>query len=109
MREHTPDRTFRNARELRRRMTNAEEILWRVLRDRQFLGLKFRRQVPIGAYVADFACVQEKLIVECDGRAHDDPDQRAYDVRRDAWLAEHGWRVLRISNDRMIGRRSGAR
>jgi very-short-patch-repair endonuclease len=103
MREHTPEKTLRNARTLRSQMTNAEEILWRVLRNRRFLGTKFRRQVPIGAYVADFAGVQEKLILECDGPTHGDPDRRAHDARRDAWLTEHGWRVLRISNDRVIG------
>ena len=96
-------KTLRNARTLRSQMTNAEEILWRVLRNRRFLGTKFRRQVPIGAYVAELACVQEKLIVGCDGPTHGDPDRRAHDARRDAWLTEHGWRVLRISNDRVIG------
>ena len=103
MREHTPEKTVRNARDLRRRMTNAEEILWRVLRSRRFLDLKFRRQVPIGSYVADFACIQQKLIVECDGGPHEDPDRRSHGARRDEWLVGQGWRVLRISNDRVIG------
>jgi very-short-patch-repair endonuclease len=103
MREDTPERSVRNARVLRRRMTNAEDILWRSLRNRQFLGVKFRRQVPVGPYVADFACVTQKLIVECDGAPHENPEQRAHDARRDAWFAEQGWRVLRISNERIIG------
>ena len=103
MRERTPDGSFQNARDLRRRMTNAEEILWRELRGRKFLGLKFRRQMPVGPYVADFACIERKLIVECDGRPHENDEQRAHDARRDAWFRENGRRVLRIPNDRVIG------
>ncbi len=83
MREHTPDKSLSNARRLRRAMTSAEEILWRELRGRRFSGVKFRRQVPIGPYVADFACVSHKLIVECDGRSHDNAEQRAHDLMRD--------------------------
>ena len=103
MREHTSDKAFRNARNLRGEMTKAEELLWQALRDRRLLGLKFRRQMPIGHYIADFACVQHKLIVECDGRPHDDPDRRQRDAERDAWLREQGWLILRIPNDRVIG------
>jgi very-short-patch-repair endonuclease len=64
-------------------MTNAEDILWRSLRGSALDGLKFRRQVPIGSYVADFLCVQHRLIVELDGRPHDDEDQRRRDAARD--------------------------
>ena len=103
MREHTPDKSFQRARDLRRRMTNAEEILWRELRGRKFNGIKFRRQTPIGPYIADFACLGHKLIVECDGRPHEDPTQKAHDIRRDAWFAASGWRVLRIPNDLIFG------
>jgi very-short-patch-repair endonuclease len=100
VREHTPDKIFLRARTLRKRMTNAEDILWRELRGRNFGDLKFRRQVPIGPYIADFACIQHKLIVECDGRPHDDPAQASRDARRDAWLRQQGWRILRL---RIIG------
>ncbi len=91
------------ARRLRREMTNAEEILWRSLRNAALDGLKFRRQVPIGNYVADFLCVEQRLIVELDGRPHDDEDQRRHDAIRDRWLWEHGYHVLRLDNDLVIG------
>ena len=65
------------------------------VRDRRFAGVKFRRQAPIGPYVADFACPAHRLVVELDGGQH---AERASDRRRDAYLAEQGWRVLRIWN-----------
>ncbi len=83
-------------------MTKAEEIRWRSLRSRG-LGLKFRRQVPIGPYITDFACLDAKLIVELDGPPHDKAAQQAHDQRRDAWLRVHGWRVLRVPNEIVFG------
>jgi very-short-patch-repair endonuclease len=74
--------------------SSTERDLWRLLRDRRLDGLKFRRQVPIGPYVADFVCLRHRLIVEADGPFHD-PDR---DATRDAWLARQGFRVLRFSN-----------
>jgi very-short-patch-repair endonuclease len=91
------------ARKLRRNMTEAETILWRSLRGGALDGLKFRRQVPVGRYVADFLCVEHRLIVELDGRPHEDEDQQRHDAQRDTWLREHGYRVLRIDNDVVIG------
>ena len=96
------DRQLADARRLRRDMTIAETILWRGLRNRGN-GAKFRRQVPIGPYVADFVCVAAGLIVELDGPPHDEPEQQLHDRRRDAWLHSQGWRVLRFSNDLVIG------
>jgi very-short-patch-repair endonuclease len=74
------------ARELRREMTTAEAMLWRGLRGRG-VNAKFRRQMPIGIYVADFACVEAKLIVEIDGPAHAGAERQRRDEYRDAWLA----------------------
>jgi very-short-patch-repair endonuclease len=80
-------------------------LLWRLLRDRRLDGLKFRRQRPIGRYVADFVCLRHRLIVEADGPHHD----AARDAVRDAWLSGQGFRVLRFSNgevansDRVLG------
>jgi very-short-patch-repair endonuclease len=91
------------ARGLRRGMTVAERILWRALRDRQCDGLKFRRQVPVGRYVADFLCVEHRLIVELDGPPHESEEQRLHDASRDAWLRAHGYRVLRLANELVIG------
>jgi very-short-patch-repair endonuclease len=86
-----------NAKSLRTDMTDAERRIWSRLR-REQLGCRFRRQHPIGGYVVDFACLEPKLIVEIDGSQH--MDQISYDERRTAWLAQHGFRVLRFwSND----------
>jgi very-short-patch-repair endonuclease len=92
------------ARTQRRAPTRAEDILWRALRARRFDGHKFRRQMPLGPYVADFVCLEARLIVELDGAPHDDdPAQQAHDARRTAWLASQGFRVLRFSNELLLG------
>ena len=75
-------------------MSGTEWRLWYRLRSRQLLGHKFRRQVPIGPYVADFACLETRLVVEVDGEQHG--DQLVYDASRDHWLSELGFRVLRF-------------
>ena len=88
------------ARELRLNSTDAERRLWQALRDRQLEGYKFRRQRPIGPFIADFACIEHRLIVELDGSQHADS---SYDVIRTAWLQQHGWRVLRFwDNDVLL-------
>ena len=92
--------TVRQARSLRQTQPASERGLWKLLRDRRLDGLKFRRQVPIGPYVADFACLGRRLIVEADGPFHD-PEA---DAVRDAWLASQGFRVLRFSNDEVAAR-----
>ncbi|MGF1464206.1 MAG: endonuclease domain-containing protein [Maricaulaceae bacterium] len=86
------------AKSLRRRLTNAETVLWSHLRRRALLGLRFRRQHPIGPYVADFACIGARLVIEVDGATHCQRHEIAYDRRRDGRLARLGWRVLRVSN-----------
>jgi very-short-patch-repair endonuclease len=92
------------ARALRRNATDAERILWRLLRDRRLAGVKFRRQVPIGPFVADFACISHRLVIELDGGQHADS---LSDAERDAALAAAGWRVVRIWNHDLIQNRSG--
>ena len=72
-------------------MTAVEHRLWEELRARR-LGVKFRRQHPIGPYVADFACVSAKLVVELDGDTH----IAAHDDERDAWMRARGWRIMRV-------------
>jgi BirA family biotin operon repressor/biotin-[acetyl-CoA-carboxylase] ligase len=84
-------------------MTIAESILWRALRGSRWKTLKFRRQVPIGPYVADLLCTEHKLIVELDGKPHLDPQQAAHDRKRDAFLRSQGYSVLRFPNDIIIG------
>ncbi len=86
------------ARGLRARMTDAEHRLWYHLRDRRLLGHKFRRQVPIGPYIADFACLPLRLVIEIDGGQHD----AAVDGLRTACLHEQGFTVLRFWNNDVL-------
>ncbi len=94
-RPHNP-RTYATARRLRREMTPAEVILWELLRNRRLTGFKFRRQQPVGPYVADFFCPAAKLIVELDGDSHVGKD--LHDAERQAYLESQGLRVVRFWN-----------
>ena len=85
------------ARRLRANPTEVEKRLWLRLRDRGLLGLKFRRQVPLGPFVADFVCANHGIIVELDGGQHSAID--VADRRRTAWLESRGWRVIRFWNN----------
>lgn len=78
-------------------MTKAEVLLWAHL-GRNAMGAKFRRQHPIGPYIADFACVERMLVVEVDGATHSTPEERAHDQLGTAFLRAEGWRVLRVRN-----------
>lgn len=95
-REETRSRSF--ARDLRKKLTEAEVVLWTFLRGRKLNGFKFRRQHPIGSYVADFACLSARLVVEVDGATHWTPAELEHDARRTAYLQSRGWRVLRVTN-----------
>jgi len=103
MREAKPQRTDRSRR-LRRDATDAERRLWYRLRARQIAGAKFVRQDPIGPYVVDFACREQRLIVEVDGGQHA-TDPR--DAVRDQWLSDRGYRVLRFWNNDVLGNMEG--
>src|SRR5205085_7142473 len=92
------------ARELRRNATDAEQRLWNALRSRQLQGYKFRRQHPIGGFVADFACTKHRLIIEADGGQH---AENPGDARRTAILEAQGWRVLRFWNHEILGNTEG--
>ncbi|NGM50780.1 DUF559 domain-containing protein [Caulobacter sp. 602-2] len=87
------------ARRLRRDQTDAERLLWSALRGRRLEGFKFRRQVPIDRYVADFACLDARLVVELDGGQHAEDVGRAYDAARTEVLEACGFFVLRFWND----------
>jgi very-short-patch-repair endonuclease len=87
------DRTLGRARRLRAEMTDAERILWMLLRNRRFADFKFRRQAPLGDYVVDFVCLPGRLVVELDGAQHARA-QAAFDAARTTYLA--GFRVLRV-------------
>jgi len=83
------------AKTLRKRATDTERFLWRYLRIKQIEGLKFRRQEPIGNYIANFVCFESKVVVEVDGGQHTASEK---DTERDAWLQSQGFKVLRFWN-----------
>jgi very-short-patch-repair endonuclease len=87
------------ARQLRARMTDAERKLWFALKDRRFATFKFRRQVPIGPYIADFLCFELRLITEIDGGQHADSVR---DIERDNWLARNEFHVVRFWNNDVL-------
>ena len=79
---------------MRKAPASTERFLWKLLRNSRLENLKFRRQLPIGPYIADFVCLRHRLIIEADGPWHD-PQA---DAKRDAWLYGQGFRVLRFAN-----------
>jgi very-short-patch-repair endonuclease len=95
LRERIPQRF---ARKLRHSQTLSEIRLWQALRRNQIVGAHFRRQHAIGPYVADFACLRLKLLIEVDGPSHLTVDQIAHDVRRTKYLRHEGYQVLRFWN-----------
>ena len=88
--------TVLKARALRRSMSLPEGMLWRELRLRPGT-LKFRRQHPLGPYIADFYCAAAKLVIEIDGESHAMGDRPGHDARRDAWMVAEGFRVVRFA------------
>jgi very-short-patch-repair endonuclease len=86
------------ARLLRSSMTDAEMRLWMHLRLQRKSGLAFRRQSPVGAYVLDFECRPARLGIELDGAHHLEPEKRAHDEKRQDWLRQRGYMVLRYWN-----------
>src|ERR1700736_3282578 len=93
------------ARQLRGTMTDAEVRLWICLRGEQVDGYRFRRQVAMGPYVADFVCMKTRLVIEVDGGQHAEEVQR--DERRTAWLESRGFRVLRFWNTEVLQQTEG--
>jgi very-short-patch-repair endonuclease len=89
-----------HAAPLRQSMPEAEARLWHQLRDRRLMGHKFRRQHSIGPFIADFACVAARLVIELDGSQH--ADAAAADARRTAFLEAEGWTVIRFWNARVM-------
>jgi very-short-patch-repair endonuclease len=90
------------SRDLRCGQTPAEQKLWRKLRGRRLGDYKFTRQEPVGPFFADFVCREQRLIVEVDGATHSTEEELAYDARREKFLAQEGYRVLRVSNDEVF-------
>ena len=102
-----PKLTITRAKQLRRRLTLPEVVLWTALRGGRLGGVRFRRQHPIGPNILDFYCDQSRLAVEIDGRLHEHPDQIAHDRRRSEWLSLRGVNVYRIAARDVLGNLEG--
>jgi len=90
------------SRELRQVETEPEKTLWELLRNKKLNGLKFRRQHPLGNYIADFYCHEKKLVIELDGAIHDTKENIDYDKRRTQQLNEEGIIVVRFRNEEVM-------
>jgi very-short-patch-repair endonuclease len=88
------------AKALRKRLTDSERLLWRHLRAKQAGGLKFRRQESIGKYIVDFVCHEKRIVIEVDGSQHS--LDKECDEKRDQWLKEQGYNVLRFWNNEVL-------
>jgi len=98
-----PSQLLANARELRKNQTDAEELLWQLLRNRQLNNLKFRRQHPLKAgFVLDFFCAEANLGIEVDGGYHSKKEQQEYDIERTKIINEYGIRIIRFSNEQVL-------
>ena len=104
-----PIERFRHAtaRRLRAKTTETEMRLWKSLRRIETHGTHFRRQVPIGPYVADFACMAARLVIELDGSQHNTDANRLKDERRTRWLESEGFRVIRFWNNDLVHNMDG--
>jgi len=97
-----PAEFLERCRKMRKDATDAETLLWHLLRDRQLLGYKFRRQHVIEGYIADFYCHEAGLVVEVDGGGHTEEEQARYDAERNLHLQALGLRVIRFWNDEVL-------
>ena len=95
----------RRSRTLRNQATDAERYLWQHLRRRQLGGHRFRRQVPICGYIADFACLDARLVIELDGGQHQ--ERRFYDAQRDRRIKAQGFRIIRFWDNQVFQETSG--
>ncbi len=105
MKKHPPDGAAARARNLRRNMTEAEIRVWHMLRAHRMNGHKFRRQVPIGRYIADFVCHEVRLVVEIDGGQHDFSPPG--ETERSDFLRNEGYRILRFWNNEVLANTDG--
>ncbi len=92
------------AKNLRTNCTDAERVLWQHLRGHRFLDFKFKRQKPIGKYIVDFVCFRLRLVIEIDGSQH---LESKYDLQRDQWLNNQGFKILRFWNNEIFENLAG--
>lgn len=100
-------KTLAYSKELRKNMTDAENLLWYYLRDKQLAGLKFRRQEAIDRYIADFVCYEKKLIIELDGGQHNEDENIKKDAVRQNYLEKNGFKILRFWNNEIFENMEG--
>ena len=96
-----------SAKNLRKSSTDAERCLWKYIRNKKLSGLKFRRQMPIGKYIADFVCFENKIIIELDGGQHNEDAEIVDDKVRTVWLESQGFKVLRFWNNDVLKNMAG--
>ncbi|MBV9866205.1 MAG: DUF559 domain-containing protein [Abitibacteriaceae bacterium] len=104
-RTESPHHLTIHAKSLRQTSTSAESMLWQKLRAKQVLGLRFRRQEPIGLYITDFFCSATRLIIELDGYSHE--DKKDNDIERQSYLEQQGFMVLRFLNEEIYHNLNG--
>lgn len=97
-----PPKTRQRAKQLRTELTRAEARMWNLLRDFRPRGARFRRETPIGPYIADFAWLSKKIVIEVDGDSHETDQGLARDRVRNAWMKDQGYTVLRFDNADLI-------
>jgi very-short-patch-repair endonuclease len=95
-------KTRKRARSLRTEMTKAESAMWNMLRDLKPYGARFRRETPIGPYIADFAWLSAHAVIEVDGDSHETAAGKQHDLNRDAFMKAHGYTVLRFDNAQVL-------
>jgi very-short-patch-repair endonuclease len=96
------DKLKPRARELRHKATTAEDVLWQAIRNRRLNGVKFRRQHAVDTFIADFVCIERRLIIEVDGAIHEESAQLLRDHDRQLRLEGLGYRVLRFTNAEVL-------
>ena len=96
---NAPHETFEKAKLLRKEMTSAEKVVWKIIRRNNLKGFYFRRQHPVWIYIADFYCHKARLVVELDGEVHDTENAKQYDAGRNEKMNDFGITVLRFKNE----------
>ncbi|PYE45304.1 very-short-patch-repair endonuclease [Rhizobium sp. PP-F2F-G20b] len=94
--------TRTRAKRLRREYTKAEQIMWNILRDFHPRGARLPRETPIGPYIADVAWLSARIVIEADGDSHETDAGKQHDRRRDAFMMQQGFNVLRFNNDQIV-------
>ncbi len=107
MKDKLPDEILVRCRELRINATNAEKLLWKLLRNRQLAGVKFRRQHALDRFILDFFCHEYQLVIELDGGQHAQPEKKEYDLMRTKALGKHGIRMIRFWNNEVLTNTEG--